>query len=154
MTRTDLAVLRDMLKRDEALRLLPYDDATGLAFRQGDTLKGNLTIGYGRAIGLSGITQDEAASMLSQDIERHNSDLIRAFPIVSALDSARQIVLAAMCFNLGIGKLRDFVNMWQAIEDGEYLDAAAHMRDSVWARQVGARATRLADIMASGVLPT
>lgn len=141
MTRTDLAILRDQLKRDEGLKLLPYVDSVG-----------RLTIGYGRNLSENGITQDEAGMMLTQDIERHNADLYRAFPIIGTLNVPRQIVLCNMCFNLGIVKLKRFVNMWAAIEDGDYVQAANEMLNSLWAKQTGVRATRLAASMASGVL--
>lgn len=139
MTGEFLAILRDDLKRDEGLRLLPYADSVG-----------KLTIGYGRNLSDNGITQLEAAAMLDQDISRHVSDLYQALPWVMKLDGPRQTVLANMCFNLGIKRFLGFKNMLASVQAGNYQQAAVEMLDSVWADQVGARATRLASVMHSG----
>lgn len=141
MTPSDFSLLRQSIKNDEGLRLLPYVDVSG-----------KLTIGYGRNLSDNGINQLEAGEMLDQDLTRHVSDLLRAFPFVDMLDSTRQVVLANMCFNMGIGRLSKFVLMWDAIKHGDYQMAATEMLNSVWATQVGKRATRLAAAMASGEL--
>jgi len=143
MTLADFALLRQQVKREEGLRLFPYVDTVG-----------KMTIGYGRNLTDSGISQLEAGEMLDQDLTRHISDLIRAFPFVETLDSTRQIVLADMCFNLGITKLYRFVKMWDALRARDFEQAARHMLASRWAEQVGARATRLAAAMVSGELQT
>ncbi len=152
MTPADFATLRQLTKDFEGLRLLPYDDATGLPLKTGDTIKGVITIGWGRAIGISGINQLEASEMLDQDLTRHISDLVRAFPYVDRLDSVRQIVLASMCFNMGISRLSKFVKMWDAVQHSQFHEAAAEMLNSKWAEQVGDRANKLAMAMASGEL--
>ena len=141
MTPADFSILRQSVKNDEGLRLLPYVDSTG-----------NITIGYGRNLSQNGISQLEASDMLDQDLTRHISDLTRAYPYVNQLDPVRQIVLASMCFNMGLPRLSKFVQMWDAIQRGDFQVAASEMLASVWARQVGARATRLAASMASGEL--
>ena len=141
MDTQDFYVLRDQLKRDEGLRLFPYQDT-----------RGKISIGYGRNLTDNGITQLEADDMLSQDITRHWTDVISRYPFVESLDAARQIALGNMCFNLGISALSKFTVMWLALEHGDFQKAAAAMLDSEWAKQVGARATRLAATMASGEL--
>lgn len=150
MTSETLALLKTTLKRDESLRLLPYDDKTGATLKAGDTIQGVITIGYGRALGIAGINQLEAEDMLDGDIAAHVHDLLAAFPIVASLDPVRQIVLASMCFNIGITKLVKFSKMWDAIHARNFDQAAAEMILSRWADQVGARATRLAEMMHSG----
>jgi lysozyme len=139
MTAHDIAVLRAELKRDEGLRLFPYVDSVG-----------KVTIGYGRNLTDNGINQEEAAAMLEQDIQRHVSDLIIAFPWVLTLDPARQIVLGNMAFNLGITRLRLFKRFLASVQAGQYAQAAIEMLESRWAEQVGPRATRLASVMHSG----
>jgi lysozyme len=49
-----------------------------------------------------------------------------------------------MCFNLGIARLRGFKKMLAAMQAGDVETAAKEMLDSTWAKQVGARAHRLA----------
>ena len=137
----DIAVLRQMIKADEGLRLFPYTDTAG-----------RLSIGYGRNLTDVGISQLEASDLLEADITRAIYDLQVAFPFVMKLDGVRQIVLTDMCFNLGAARLKTFVKMWRAITVGDYTVAAQEMLASQWAYQVGARATRLAAAMASGEL--
>lgn len=143
MTPADFSILRQSVKNDEGLRLLPYVDSVG-----------KITIGYGRNLSDNGISQLEASDMLDQDLTRHASDLMRAFPYVQQLDPPRQIVLTNMCFNLGIARLSKFVNMWNAVQRHDFDAAAQEMLDSQWAIQVGARATRLAAAMSSGEIKT
>lgn len=139
MTPDTVAALRQQIKRDEGLRLQPYIDTVG-----------KVSIGYGRNLSDNGITQSEADDMLNQDLARHLSDLRRAFPIVDMLDPVRQIVLGNMCFNLGIVRLGAFTRMWGFLKRHNYEGAAQEILASLWAEQVGARATRLAEAMRSG----
>ncbi len=75
------------------------------------------------------------------------------------MDEVRQRVIANMCFNMGIGNastgkgLLGFKNTLAAMQRGSYSMAAAGMLNSKWATQVGARATRLARAMETGVMP-
>jgi lysozyme len=52
-----------------------------------------------------------------------------------------------MGFNLGVAGLLKFAKTLAAIKTGSYHEAAIHMLDSKWARQVGVRAQRLATQM-------
>lgn len=141
MTPEDYGLLRSQIMRDEGLRLKPYTDSVG-----------RLSIGYGRNLTDVGISQVEAANLLDHDLTRAVADLQVAFPFVTELDSTRFVVLAAMAFNLGIGRLSKFVKMWAAIRRGDFETAATEMLVSAWSEQVGARATRLAESMRSGEL--
>ena len=58
-----------------------------------------------------------------------------------------------MCFNLGINRLMKFVKALDLMRANRYDAAAQEMLDSKWAKQVGARATRLAEIMRKGEFP-
>jgi lysozyme len=59
-------------------------------------------------------------------------------------------VLVNMGFNLGPEGLLGFRRTLRAVEEGRYADAAEGMLRSKWARQVGARAVRLAAMMREG----
>jgi lysozyme len=143
MTDADRVVLADHLRRDEGRRLLPYRDGVGA-----------LTIGYGHRLTVDGgITPAVAELLLQYDIDTHQAELWAAVPLVASLDPVRQLVLIEMAFNLGVPKLLGFVQMWARIRRQDYPGAAEAMLDSRWARQVGARATRLASAMASGEFP-
>ena len=96
-------------------------------------------------------TLEKCNEILRQDAEKHSADVIRAFPWVARLDPVRQDVLFNMGFNMGCAGLSKFVNTLKMIETGDYERAAVGMINSLWARQVGARATRLAKMMRTGV---
>ena len=130
------------LIRDEALRLKPYFDTA---------TPPRMTIGVGRNLGDRGISRAEAYYMLTNDIEGVVADLDQHVPWWTALTPPRQRVLANMCFNMGIQRLLGFSNMLAHAHAGEYANAADDMLASLWARQVGSRASRLATTMREGV---
>lgn len=139
------------LKRDEDLRLTVYDDATGKPIVKGTLVLGNPTIGIGRNLSGKGITGDEAVYLVSNDIAEVKIEVGIALPWTSNLDLVRLAVLLNMAFNMGIAKLLGFKNTLSLIQQGKYASASAEMLDSAWARQVGARATRLSIQLATGI---
>ncbi|MEQ9447682.1 MAG: lysozyme [Rhodospirillaceae bacterium] len=110
---------------------------------------GKLTIGVGRNIEDLGITEAEAFFLLAGDIRRVEGELDANTPWWRALPEAAQRGLANMCFNLGWPRLSGFQKMLAALEAGEFNRAAAEALHSRWARQVGARARRIADLYVS-----
>lgn len=107
---------------------------------------GKLTIGYGLNIS-AGLPRDEAALLLEYRLNKIDEQLARTLPFYPKLSAIRQDVLCDMAYNLGVAGLMGFKRMLAAVEVGDYQLAAAEMLDSKWARQVGRRATELADLM-------
>ncbi len=134
-----IASLKDQLIRDEELRLKPYTDSVG-----------KITIGVGRNLTDDGISFAEAQLLLSNDIATATADLQSRLPWTAALDPVRQGALLNMTFNLGIGGLLEFRDFLAKMQVGNYAAAAGAMLDSLWARQVGARATRLSTQIQTG----
>ena len=130
--------LIDSVKEGEGLRLKPYRCTAG-----------KLTIGYGRNLDDVGITQEEAELLLKNDLEKAEKDAEK-FPVYSKLNQARKDVLIEMVFNLGYSRLSNFKKMFEALENGDYDEAANQMLDSAWHKQVGKRAERLAYFMRIG----
>ena len=62
----------------------------------------------------------------------------------------RQLALLSMAFNLGGPRLAGFVKMRRAIAMQDWRAAADAALDSLWARQVGSRATELARMLERG----
>ena len=56
-------------------------------------------------------------------------------------------VICEMVFQLGIGGVSKFKNMWKALEEGDYYTASVEMLDSRWAKQTPKRAESLSNIM-------
>ena len=130
------------LRLHEGERLRPYRCTAG-----------KLTIGVGRNLEDRGITAEESAMLLSNDISREERELLAALPWVAKLSEVRQRVLLDMTFNLGLQGLLAFKRTLAAIQAGQYQQAAGMMLESLWARQVGQRAQRLSEMMATGQVP-
>ena len=134
----------NMLKRHEGLKLERYKDSAG-----------NATIGYGHLIkpgeNLTKITKDRAEAILEEDIEIAEGT-VNKLPekILSNLNPRRKEVLINMAFNLGGSKLRKFKKMFAAIKKQDFDLASQEILGSKYAKQVGARANELAEIMRRG----
>jgi lysozyme len=127
------------LRRDEGVKNKVYLDTEGIE-----------TIGVGRNLRDRGLSDDEIDHLLANDIslaEADARDLVDSFDF---LTDARQRVVTNMAFNLGKTRLSKFKKFLDAIEHANWERAAAEMLDSKWARQVGVRAERLADMMRAG----
>src|SRR5674476_513295 len=131
--------IKDMLIEHEDLKLVVYDDATGLPITKGTVVKGNPTIGVGRNLVGRGITKDEAMYLLDNDIADFQHQLFVKLPWFYSKPVEVQAVLTDMGFNLGVAGLLSFKNTLHFIEIGNYKAAAENMLDSRWARQVGDR---------------
>ncbi len=129
------------LKADEGFAAHPYKDSVG-----------RTTIGWGRNLDANPLTPDEAAYLMQNDIARAVAGLNNALPWWTTLNEVRQAVLINMAFNLGIQSLLVFHHMLDAAKAGNFIEAAAQMRNSKWYGQVGDRAMRLADEMDTGEL--
>ena len=132
-------ILTQDLIHDEGLRLKPYKDTAG-----------NLTIGVGRNLDAEGITEQEALYLLNNDIHQVENELTKV-PNFSQLSDPRQRVLIQMTFNMGLGGIMEFKDMWAAIQAQDWDGAAKAMLNSLWAKEVGERAIRLATCMRTGM---
>ena len=134
----DYDKVEKQLIRDEGVRLKPYRDTVG-----------KLTIGIGRNLDDNGIRENEALFMLRQDVLQAVSE-VQTLPCFKKINEARQGVMVNLCFNMGISRLLGFKKMLAALDDLDYVTAAAEMMDSKWAKQVGVRAVRLSEQLKSG----
>ncbi len=132
-------LLIEELKRDEGVELKAYQDTVGI-----------WTIGIGRNLQDVGVSMAEAEFLLATDIDVAVSELQRTFDWFEDLSDARQRVCVNMCFNLGLTRLLGFKKFLAAMEEGDWETAGVEMLDSKWARQVGARSTRLKDLLVEG----
>lgn len=101
---------------------------------------GKLTIGIGRNIdpsGGKGITKDESALLLMNDIAECTTDLQNLFGsnIWNWMSENRKIALIDMRFCLGPNRFRGFRRMIAAIHKGDWADAGREAMDSKWARE-------------------
>lgn len=141
----------DQLRRDEEERQFAYDDATGKTLLKGQTLEGNLTIGVGHNLTAKGLSQKSRDFILEQDdVPDALMSLEANFPWVMELDEIRKGALLNMNFNMGPRGLAQFKTFLAKMQAKDFPGAAEAMLDSLWAKQVGARATRLSLQIESG----
>ena len=133
--------LIEMLKRHEGVRSHVYLCSAGYE-----------TIGVGRNIAESGLglSDDEVEYLLNNDIERVRQELTDSYFWFPALNEARQDAMIDICFNLGMTRLRGFVNALEAMSREQFDVAADEFMDSRWATQVGNRANEITEMIRVG----
>lgn len=137
------AELTKQLRRDEGEVLTAYQDHLGF-----------WTLGVGRLIDKrkgGGITPEESAYLLSNDIDKREAELLRRAPWMANLDSVRFGALLNMAFQMGVDGLLGFKNTLAMVRAGDYDGAATGMLESTWAKQTPERAKRISDQMKTGV---
>jgi lysozyme len=128
--------LVDDLKRHEGFRGQPYLCSAGAT-----------TIGYGHNLDAKPLTEEQAHTLLLDDIEDVERELDMALDWFDDIPLKAQDVLVNMAFNLGTPGLMKFKRFLEALKNERYPEAADHMLQSKWATQVGDRATELAAII-------
>jgi lysozyme len=143
MARAGVVGIETQLRLDEKEVLHAYQDHLGY-----------WTIGVGRLIDArrgGGLTREESAYLLRNDIRRVTETIEEHLPWYNLLSTPRQGVLLNMAFQMGAGGLFGFVNTLRLIKEARYIEAAAAMLQSSWAQQTPERARRLSEQMRTGV---
>lgn len=151
--------LRALLSLHEGRKNVPYLDSEQL-WTAGvghliDRRRGGTLHASWRAFPLTELEIDIA---LDDDIDSHSKALIAVQPWVVNLDAVRKAVMFDMTFNLGVEPFdhdgfKDWPMFVEQVRTGQWVAAAANMRKTTWAGQVGARAVRLAKMMEDGKWP-
>jgi len=131
--------LKAQLIYDEGVRASAYQDSEDY-----------WTIGVGRLIDEKKggkLSADEIEYLLDNDIDKVINQVIREFDWYYDLSEVRKEVILNMAFNLGIGGVKKFKNMINALKRHDWDDASREMLDSKWTGQVGQRAIRLSEAM-------
>ena len=134
--------LTELLRKEEGEVLSAYQDHLGY-----------WTIGVGRLIDKrkgGGITAEESAYLLSNDIDKKMSEVYKALPWIEQLDDARKAILISMAFQMGLTGLQGFKNTLAMVQAGKYKEAAVGLLNSKWAQQTPNRAKRHAEQMRTG----
>lgn len=149
----DMDALKRELRRDEGERLMPYRDSLG-----------NWTVGVGHLLAGSELdrfvnpatgkprktlTDAESAELLIGDIIDAENNLNRIAPGWRSMDDVRQRAMLNLSFNLG-SRLGRFVGFLRCVEDGQWAEAAKHLRNSLWWKQVKSRGPRIAHMIETG----
>ena len=136
-----MSKLVEMLRLHEGVRYKVYVCSEGYE-----------TIGVGRNIseGGLGLSKDEVDYLLVNDIKRVQDELTRSYSWFARLDDVRRDAMVDICFNIGLTKLRGFVNALAAMSRSQYEIAADEFMDSRWSEQVGNRAVEVTDMIRTG----
>lgn len=127
------------LIRDEGWRDHPYKDSRGI-----------LTIGVGHNLVAEGLCKEAILAQLQYDVRtKAEAPLDARLPWWRDQPPVVQRVLLNLMFNLGPSTLASFTTTLGHIKAGRYDQAADALLDSLYARQVGARANRLAKLLQS-----
>ena len=142
----DLVKLRKQLEIDEGIVNEIYNDHLGYP-----------TFGIGHLIteddpeeGLpvgTPVSEERIQQAFESDIEWVLADCNKLYDNFDSYPGEVQQIIANMMFNLGYPRLSKFKGMKAGVLNENWDAAADEMLDSRWARQVGARAERLADRM-------
>jgi len=133
VTSADRSALSADVERAEGFRAKAYQDSVGV-----------WTIGYGTNLRELTIDRSTAAQWLAHGLAMAEAEATH-WIWYPELSGPRQAVIVELIYNMGRPRVQGFVRMIAAIEQGDFVKAAAELLDSKWARQVGpARSQRLA----------
>lgn len=131
--------LVEEIKREEGFVPVVYLDA-----------KGKKTIGYGTLLE-DGISEAEAELLLRHRLAMMTGEIERSRVggTYKNLEPGAKRAVLNMAYNMGVPNLLGFQKMWAALAEGDYARAASEALDSVYARELPARAGRVAERMRS-----
>jgi len=135
------ATLKPMLERHEGRKNRLYKCPAG-----------KLTIGVGHNIEDNGLPDSIVDVLLRYDISAAENDCLTLFGDITwaKFTLNRKAALLDWMFNLGFSRASEFKDTLRALRLGNYTDAANHMRDSLWAKEVGQRAIEITKLIENG----
>ena len=135
--------LKDMLIRDEGLKLMAYKGSNGYWHT-----------GVGHNLETNTLSTKVVMQIMRDDIDRLREEMAdsdRLTRLMSELDTVRNIALINMAFQLGVDGLLKFKNTLTALEQKQWHEAYNHALDSKWFREDSPnRAQRVAQVLLSG----
>ena len=142
----NIEALREQLKIDEGVKYEIYKDHLGYpTFGIGHLITED-DPEHGEPDGTE-ISEDRVNEVFESDVATFVSESKILFPDLDELPDVAQQVIVNMAFNMGRPRLSKFKNFIAGVNDRDWTRAAEEMMDSRWADQVGARATRLRNLI-------
>jgi lysozyme len=134
--------VQKQLELDEGVVYEVYNDHLGYpTFGIGHLIKTN-DPEFGEPVGTP-VSKERVAAAFAGDFDISVNECCVLYSFWEELPEEVQEVLVNMMFNLGRPRLSKFKRMNQALEMGDWKEAAMEGRDSRWHTQVGNRAERL-----------
>ena len=142
----NIEALREQLKVDEGVKYEIYKDHLGYpTFGIGHLITED-DPEHGEPDGTE-ISEDRVNEVFESDVAKFVSEAKILFSDLDELPDVAQQVIVNMAFNMGRPRLSKFKNFIAGVHDNDWVRAAEEMMDSRWADQVGARATRLRNLI-------
>jgi lysozyme len=122
----------------------------GRVLRAYKDTRGNWTVGIGHYLGTNPsyadtvITDEQCDEIFDEDFEDAVKGARQAFPAFEGLDGPRKGALVNMSFELGWKTLSTFHTFLNYIDMNQYKEAAIDLLNTAYAKQVPARAKRIA----------
>ena len=138
--------LRDEIKRDEGCVYSVYLDHLNLPTTGIGHLVTEWDEEYGKPVGTK-VSEDRVNELFPKDIQVTIDECKLLYSDFDDMPEELQHILANMMFNMGRPRLSRFHKMKKAVDEKNYSEAAAQMKDSRWYNQVTKRAERLIDRM-------
>jgi lysozyme len=134
--------LREELEIDEGVKYEIYLDHLGLKTCGVGHLVRKTDPEHDMEVG-DPVSKERVAELFERDIGWTMNDCQKLLPDFDMLSEEIRLIVANMCFNLGINRLGRFKKFLAAIEDRDWQRAADEMVDSKWHNQVPERSGRL-----------
>jgi len=144
------------LARHEGVMRKPYVDSkgnltVGIGFNLNDSTNRKILakLGIKQADINKGLSDQQIKSLFDESLRIAKLDAQKFLPNLNSHPIQVQNAIIDMAFNLGLPKLNKFVQFKKSLQQRDYTSASRHMLDSLWAKQVGNRATYLASLVRS-----
>ena len=138
--------LREEIAEDEGCKYEIYLDHLGLPTCGIGHLITDQDPEHGLEVGTK-VDEERVNELFDQDVEVTTNECRLLYNNFDELPEEVQRIIANMMFNMGRPRLSRFHKMKQAVDSGDWSEAAAQMKDSRWYNQVTNRAQRLVDRM-------
>ena len=99
------------------------------------------------------LTVDQGERLLAITADEAIKVAHATFPGLDTCDATRQVILIALCFNLGARRVQGFQRLIAAVAKQDWNTAADELVDSLWYTQVGHRGPRDATALRTGIMP-
>ena len=138
--------LREELKVDEGVKYEIYLDHLSLPTCGIGHLIQSTDPEHGLEVGTK-VDEERVNELFDEDIQVTIQECRYLYNDFDDLPEEAQRIIANRMFNMGRPRLSRFHKMKQAVDSGDWSEAAAQMKDSRWYNQVTNRAQRLVDRM-------
>tara|TARA_R100000231_G_scaffold50965_4_gene43123 strand:+ start:3716 stop:4189 length:474 start_codon:yes stop_codon:yes gene_type:complete len=125
----NLDLIKETIKKHEGLVLFAYECS-----------EGKTSLGYGRNLDDTGITEEEANYLLDNDVDKVIDNLDEYWPVWRDMPVQAQAVCIDMTFQMGITGFMNFRRTRALMEMGDFVGASEECLRSKWAEQTPSRA--------------